>query len=186
MSSNNDIKLGVTLTADGKGLVGEVRLSKDELDKLKKTTNETGESLGKYEKKTQKAGKGTSKFKKNVKSLAEELFSFKGIMSTVVAGLGIQSFFRTSDSFTSMNSSLRVLLGTQEQAISTQRQLLDLANDTYTGIGSTVKLYTRFGQATKELSLSQFKLKAITQAVNQSFRIMGSTQEEARNESSFT
>jgi tape measure domain-containing protein len=181
--SSNDIKLGVTLTADGKGLVGEVRLSKAELDKLKGSANKTGESLGNYEKKTQKASKGTSKFKKNVKSLAEELFSFKGVMSTVLAGLGIREFFQTADAFTSMHSSLRVLLGTQEQAISTQRELLDLANETYTGIGSTVQIYTRFGQATKELELSQFKLKAMVQAVNQSFRIMGSTQEEAASTS---
>lgn len=42
MGASSDIQLGIRLTADSKGLVGEVRVSKAELDKLTGATRATG------------------------------------------------------------------------------------------------------------------------------------------------
>ena len=38
------LTLGIRLTADGRGLVGEVRLSREELEKLRQSTQEAGDA----------------------------------------------------------------------------------------------------------------------------------------------
>ena len=43
---NGDITFGIRLKADGSGLVGAVRVSRRELQKLGKTTASTGKSAG--------------------------------------------------------------------------------------------------------------------------------------------
>ena len=83
---SNDIELGIVLKADGSGLVGEVRLSKAELKKLKGSADTAARGLDNYDKKTRKASKSSSKFKGISKGLGRELNALKGVLGGLNSG----------------------------------------------------------------------------------------------------
>lgn len=76
-----DITLGIRLKADGSGLVGEVKLSRQELDKL----GESGKN----------AARGADQFNNSAKNMTASLSSMRGLLAGITGGVMV-NFWRQS------------------------------------------------------------------------------------------
>ncbi|WP_339863181.1 tape measure protein [Paremcibacter congregatus] len=95
----NEIEVGIRFKADGSGLVGEVRLSKKELDKLNSTLDKSekearaaGAGLDQFAQKTTKAGQSSRRLSGNVKGVKDQLLGMK----SAIAGIGFGLFVKGS------------------------------------------------------------------------------------------
>ncbi len=94
-----EIEVGIRFKADGSGLVGEVRLTKKELDKLNAGLDRTGkeargagDGLDKFARKSDKASGSSKRLKKNVRATREQLLGMK----SAIAAIGFGVFVRDS------------------------------------------------------------------------------------------
>ena len=85
-----------------------------------------------------------------------------------------------SDTWVLTNNRLRLVTNSQEELQSTQRQVLQLAQDTRSEYGATVELYSRISRSSREFGVSQSEVLGIARTVNQAIRIGGATAQEAR------
>ena len=77
---SGDIVLGIRLTGDGKGLVGEVRLSREELDKFRKSADSVRGSA-------QGAGRGLDDMGRGAKTAAREVEQMDGLAAKATRSL---------------------------------------------------------------------------------------------------
>lgn len=116
MSEN--ITIGIRLKADGSGLVGEVRLSRKELDKLGRAAKGAGSDAEKGAKGVKKFGGGCHRAAKEARELNEANKNLGISFSTlrnVIIGLGLaklaSDFVQTGIVFDRINVSLRAVIG---------------------------------------------------------------------------
>ena len=106
-----DIVFGIQLNADGSGLVGEVKLSKKELDKLSRGLKGVDDA-------SDKAGRSTTEFERrqrrlatSARSLNQQLTSMRGIIASLGIFLVARDVLRTVTSFQSLRASLKTVTG---------------------------------------------------------------------------
>jgi tape measure domain-containing protein len=91
----------------------------------------------------------------------------------------IRQLVETADTFTLLQNRIALVTDTTEQYRAVQERLVTASQATFSALGNTVNSYSRIARSTRELGLSQEQLIRITEALNQSFRISGATQQEA-------
>ena len=112
------------------------------------------------------------------------------LVRRIGAGLGIvfgahlavqaaRGYARLTDSLTEARTQLRLVTDSQSDLIDTERQLLELSQNTRTEFGATVQLYARLARSTEHLEVTQADLLTVTTAVQQSIRISGATAAES-------
>jgi len=123
----SDIKLGITLTADGGGLVGEVRASKQELDKLGNSSQTAGNKSRVAGKKIAMMGVAIKKTRSFVGGLSNQLFSLKGLFLSLGAGVAAKSFVSAASAAEQYRVRLTVLLGSQAEGNRLFEEMADFA-----------------------------------------------------------
>lgn len=86
-----------------------------------------------------------------------------------------------ADSFTILQNRIRLVTNGQAELNAVTQNLIDLAQDTRSSLNATTELYARVARSTEELGLSQKDVFEITELVNKSIQISGSTAKEAAN-----
>jgi tape measure domain-containing protein len=98
--------------------------------------------------------------------------------ASAVTGIG-QAFFAQADAASQLSAQIRLVTGSQEEALAVQQQLLGVANSTRTGIAATATFYSRLARASTDLGVSQSDLLRVTQTINESLVIGGASAAEA-------
>lgn len=98
--------------------------------------------------------------------------------ASTVAAIG-QSFFAQADAASALSAQIRLVSASQAEASTTQRALLELANQTRTGLEETATLYARVARSSQALGLSQQDLIGLTRVVNQALVVGGASASEA-------
>jgi tape measure domain-containing protein len=132
------ITLGVTLRADGKGLVGEVRLAQRELDKLAQATRKTGNAartaggeVDKLANRKRRAATETQRLRTRILGLNGSLSALRSILPTIGLGIFINDTIRAGQEM----EKFRALLSPDQFAFVDQqaerlgRSLRSLGND---------------------------------------------------------
>ena len=122
-------------------------------------------------KNTDDLNKSTKKLSNTMKSLA---VGYLGVQ-------GIKALADVSDSYQRMNAQIRLVTKEGDNAKDTYRDLLELANETRSSLDGTVVGYSRLARAVATLNVGHEELLLVSQSINQSFRISGSTQKESYN-----
>lgn len=160
-----DIVLGIRLTADGKGLVGEVRLSSKEIGKLGGATKQAAAEA----RQLNSASQATSLGLKQLRAAAASL----------LAAFGVRQLVRVGDTYSLVASRLKLVTESGEDLERVQRALSRTASDTRIAFEATANLYARVARGAEELGLSQRQLLTLTTAVNQSILVSGASAQES-------
>ena len=105
--------------------------------------------------------------------------SFATIAGFSFAGLGLSQIVSTIDGVENLNNRLRSTEGSAEAATRAFANLSLVASQNFTSIEDTGVVYNRLALSLKELGLSSDATLGLTDALQKSFRITGSTAAEA-------
>lgn len=155
----SDVVIGIRLTADSQGLVGEVRMSKAELDKLTGATRDVSSAS--------KDAEGS------VKGLTGAFGGLKQILATLGIAALMREFISLADTNTQLNNSLRLVTSGEQELIETRRTLFELSQRTAASTQSTIQLYSRLSRATEDLNYNQEDLLRVTETVNKAIALSG-------------
>lgn len=108
---SEQIEVGIVFKADGDGLVGEVKLSKDQFDKLGKSVKDAGKDTDKFARSTDLAKQKLNGFRNKSRELYNTLFSLKGLIATIGVGAIAKSFVEAASTAEQYRVRLKVLLG---------------------------------------------------------------------------
>jgi tape measure domain-containing protein len=103
------------------------------------------------------------------------LLSFQNIARTVAGAVGgyfaIKSVFSLTDSFTGLQSQLRLVTRDTENLNEVYEKLSQIANNTRQGLEPTVTTYSRIAKATKNLEVSQRDVLEVTENITKAVAI---------------
>ncbi|WP_163836875.1 tape measure protein [Spartinivicinus ruber] len=154
------------LTDAIRDLVRQGRLTEQAVNRL-------GVSLDRLEGDTQDAARATD-------GLANSFSRVKGVLSAIAGSMAIREVVQAADAFAKMQAQLDLVSSSASEARQSYSALFDLAQESRADIEATVGLYSKLARSTKEMSLSNEQLLAITETVNKSFKISGASAEEAK------
>ena len=126
-----------------------------------------------------KLGREADRTERKLKGVSNASRTLKRAMAGITAGLVLRQFVRATDTYTNLESQLRLVTDSQEELNEVQRETYELANETRQRLEATVNLYARLARATEELNLSNDQLLTLTKAINQSFIVSGASATEA-------
>lgn len=126
-------------------------------------------------------------YERKVKQLNSELEQTDGKASAAAGGLGkigsvlagfaslsfAKSMLDTADAMQSINSQVRLVTSSESEYLAVQRQLLDVANNTYSSFESTANLYVSTSNALKDYGYTQQEILTFTEATNNAMAIGG-------------
>lgn len=126
-------------------------------------------------------------YERKVQQLNSELEQTDGKASAAAGGLGkigsvlagfaslsfAKSMLDTADAMQSINTQVRLVTSSESEYLAVQRQLLDVANNTYASFESTANLYVSTSNALKDYGYTQQEILTFTEATNNAMAIGG-------------
>lgn len=140
-----------------------IAIDTGELEKAKKL-------LGDVENQAKKTDKGIS-------SLTDSFFSFKGVIATIATSAVISNLIKMSDTFTNIESKLKLATKSTNEYAKAQSELFKIAQESRVAFSDTVDLYSKLAISTQNLKLSQEQLLRVTETINKAGIIGGGTKE---------
>ena len=111
------------------------------------------------------------------------LFSLQGafrlLAGTTGVGLLIRRFVNLGDELVRLQAQLRIVTFSERNLLRVQQQLLNISQETRTGLAASITLFTRLARSTQSAGIAQDRLLAVTRGINQSLKIGGATTAEA-------
>lgn len=114
--------------------------------------------------------------KNTLGSIKNEVLALTGISFSLA---GLSQVVALADAYALTTSRLKLLSGETENFLDIQNQVFDIAQDTFTSYEQTAGIYGNLAASTREIGLESEELLTITRALTQSYKISGSTQQEA-------
>ena len=102
-----------------------------------------------------------------------------GALVGLAGAAGAGEVIRYADAWSNTTNQIRQVTNSSDELAKTQRELLQIANDSRSTYESTVDLYTRLEKSTQELGISSERLLGITDSINKSFALSGATADES-------
>jgi tape measure domain-containing protein len=93
---------------------------------------------------------------------------------------GLAQLIALADGYALTTSRLKLLSGETENFAAVQKEVFEIAQSTFTTYEQTASIYGNLAASTKEVGVSSKELLVVTKALNQSYLISGSTQQEAK------
>lgn len=124
-----------------------------------------------------KLGKSSKDLDNNVSKAVQSLSSFRGIIATIATGAVISNYIKFSDTFTTIESRLKLVTKSTQEYTKAQEGLLNISMQTRQSFETTVDLYSKISTSTEKLKLSQDKLLDVVEAINTASLIGGGNQE---------
>ncbi len=166
----NEIVLGIRLTADGKGAVGEVRATREEVGKLSRATDESAASAARLNREQQ-----------NLSVTMNNLVRVAGGLVGITLGANlIGDTVRAADAMTNMDSRIRLVTHSAAELAAVRSGIIAIADATRQTIEGTGEIYYRLSKGAETLNLTQGQVLALTQTVNQAIALSGSASESAK------
>ena len=119
------------------------------------------------------------KLNQNFKKTSDAMGTFSGLFQTFMGVIATNRLFEMSDNIQNLESRLRILHGTTEEASAVFTKLQKAARETHSTVADLGTMYTRLGMATKGTGISNKDLLNLVTALRNSFRLSGSTMAEA-------
>ena len=164
-------KVGITIEVDEKGGVKSVKRLGQEIEKLKSPTQAATREVEKF---------GRT-WKSNNEILATSIKTNKLLVTAIASGvaLSIKNLSDLVDTYSLLDSQIKLVIDSQEDLIRVQSELLDVANQTRQSFEDTVTLYTRLDRATKQLGIPDSEVLEVTKTLNEAILVSGASSAEA-------
>lgn len=102
-----------------------------------------------------------------------------GALGGIGAALAAKEILSLTDRYKTLQGQLALVSSSNAEAAQTFETLRTMSNNTGSSLEATVKLYTRFSNATRGAGFSQDQLLKATDAVNKAFLVSSATTQEA-------
>lgn len=102
-----------------------------------------------------------------------------GALGGIGAALAAKEILSLTDRYKTLQGQLALVSSSNAEAAQTFETLRTMSNNTGSSLDATVKLYTRFSNATRGAGFSQDQLLKATDAVNKAFLVSSATTQEA-------
>jgi len=172
-----DLKLGIRLTADAKGFVGEVRVAKRELDRLAGGTRNAGTATAAYTRASQRAEAATRKTGRSFLAAHGHTLKYIGSIGSIT--LATRGLLRHADSYTKISNSVRLATSSASEQARVQTQLFDIAQRTRAPIGAVADLYQKLSLSQSDLGASGEEMLGVIEGVGQALVISGTDASQA-------
>lgn len=165
MTSDASIVIGI------KGQLEGGRRVKRTLDDVAKSGERAQTSQHRLERQMTITERAASTLGRTVSRL---VIAYGGVVS-------IKALLRVSDVYTNIQNRLKLVTDSTEELNSVQADLVRISDNTFTSLSSNATLFNRLTISTRELGVSTNDVLRATEALQQTFRISGSTASEAAN-----
>ena len=135
---------------------GDLQRAKTELDKVEKSAKSVDKSVG---------------------GLTSSFVSFRGAVAAVATSAVISNYIKMADTFTNIESKLKLATKSTNEFSTAQRELFLVAQESRVAFESTVDLYSKLSISTENLKLKQSDLLRVTETINKSGLIGGGSKE---------
>ncbi len=173
-----EIEVGIRLKADGKGLVGEVRLTKKELDKLNNSFDRTDKEARAAGRGMNKAGRSSRKLKKDVKAAKDQLLGLKASLAGIGFGLFVRSASNAALAQDRYNRTLRFGAGSLRQAAFETNFLRQKSEELGLVFVDQVRGYARIAAAAKDTVLEGRQVRELWLGLAEAAVVLGFTSEQ--------
>lgn len=150
-------------------------------DGVKKTTidlKRLTESAKYAEKSTDGLGRSMSDLDSKAKRAGGALALMSKVAATYLTYEAVKKARDMADVMQNLNTQVRFVTGSYEEAIAVQGKLFNIATRTYSSLEATTILYTRTARALKDANKSQADFLKFTEAINNAMRIGGANATE--------
>jgi len=165
------MKLRDEAAAAGKS---EVQLLKYKLSLLGATEAEKKEALA-----LQKTVNEFKRANSAANVYGDAMSRMKTIIGSLVGAVGLVEIIKIADNWSLVSSRLKLVTSGTEELARAEGKLFEIAQSTRQSYEQTGDLYSRVARSTKELNLSQDQLLGITDTINKSLIISGSSTQAA-------
>lgn len=132
---------------------------------------------------TQQLIKGFDRAEKAVNKTTKTMTNSVKLLTSAFIGLGAvdiaKTLSRQADTMTNINSKLKLVTTSTEELTKAQNELFKIAQKTRTGFADNVDLYQKISLSTQNLGLSQKEILSLTESINKSLVISGTSAEGA-------
>lgn len=157
------------LVADNGQLVGTVRASKAEIDGLGRGAQQAGGAAEQGFSRASAAAERTSTFVTRAKqAVAGFALAFASIQ-------GVQAATKIADTYSNISAQVRLATKSQAEYSTAQAEIFAISQRTSTALTSTADLYARITRSTAELGVEQSRILGITETINRTFAISGTS-----------
>ena len=175
-----DLRLRLRLTADNKGFVGEVRVSRRELDRLTGAERKGGAEARRYGRSQREAARETRQAGRSFTEAHGRLARYVGGFAALdVVRRAVGSVVRYSNANVELNNRIRLVTESERELTQARGALFAISQDTRSEFAANATLYSRLSQATQRLGRDQGDVLKVTRLLNQQTKIGGATTAEA-------
>lgn len=157
------------LVAENGQLIGGLRASRDELGRLGGAAVSSG----------RQAEQGMAAARRGVQSISQQLARAKaevvGFFGAFVGLQGARALASTADGYANITAQLRLATRSQSEFSTAQAETFAISQRTSTALDSTANLYARITRSTSELGIEQGRILALTETINQTFAVSGTS-----------
>ena len=157
------------LVAENGQFVGHLRTSREELGRLGSGAQAAGRATE----------QGMGRARRGVESISQQLARTRteviGLVSSFVGLQGVRAVASIADDYANITSQLKLATQNQSQFNAAQSEVFDISQRTSTALGSTANLYARITRSTAELGIEQNRILALTETINQTFAVSGTS-----------
>lgn len=165
----NNLTFGIRLTADGKQFAGEVKLSRDELDKLGVSAGKTGSTARQFgrdaEDASKRAAAGFGKARDGADAFAVQLDKLKGLALSYIGvsqAIGFtKSLIDSTVAMDAFNAKMAIALNSSKYVAAEYEYLAGLSNRLGTEVRSTADAYASFAAAARGTALEGAKAREV-------------------------
>lgn len=190
-SGNGNLELRLRIQADLKSAQNALTQLETSLNNTARSGSQLGQSgnsaaagLGTVGRSADSASQKLAKTGSEISVVEGQLNRLKTIAGTVtglaLGGGALTGLAHISDEYTSLAARIRLVSTSNEQAGTTFKSVIALANETGQRISSTAELYTRMARSLKG-SATQTELLQVTSVINKAAIVSGATAEESTN-----
>ena len=155
----------------------QVKFSAD-ISALNRSISQVSSQFASLERKVDQTSNRMSASMKSVSGAAN-------FLKTAIAAVAFKEIasgaIELADAMTNMQSRIKLVVGSTDEAAATQQKLLDVANRTRSGFEAVGALYARVGRSADALGLSQERLIAFVETFSQALKISGASSAETES-----
>lgn len=112
---------------------------------------------------------------KQATSTSKATVALSGAIAGIASAATIRQIGQYADTYTGLQNRLKLVTDSAEELASTNERLLSIAQNTRNSLEGTVDLYSRLARSTDSLGISNDRLFAVTESVNQAIAVSGTT-----------
>ena len=174
----SELLVSLKITADGAGLVGTMKVSKQELDKLKKSFDHTGNSADKTARKIDKAETAFKRLRGTAGRVHNSFSALRTTVAGAIAALGVREVYQATRSWEGYFSALKAVTGSNVQAAREINFVRKEAERLGVGIHSLLPAYTKLSAAAKGTILEGQGTRDIFTSITEASKVFNLTADQ--------